>query len=80
MIGKRYDFIAVGDLVTDAFIKLEDAQVRCDAQGENCMLSMRFGDKIPYKDVTVVPAVGNSTNAAVAASRLGLKSALVSHV
>ena len=80
MIGKRYDFIAIGDLVTDAFIKLEDARVRCDAKGENCMLSMRFGDKIPYQEVTVVPAVGNSTNAAVSAARLGLKSALVSHV
>ena len=41
---------------------------------------MRFKDKIPYEDVFVVPAVGNAANAAVAASRLGLKSALLSNV
>jgi sugar/nucleoside kinase (ribokinase family) len=38
------------------------------------------GAKIPYESVTVVPAVGNSPNAAVAAHRLGLRSALVSNV
>lgn len=80
MIGKRYDFVAIGDVATDAFIKLENARVECDSRGENCMLSMRFGDKIPYEDVVVVPAVGNSANAAVCASRLGLKSALVSQI
>jgi sugar/nucleoside kinase (ribokinase family) len=41
---------------------------------------MPFGSKLPYKDVTVVNAVGNSPNAAVAAHRLGLKTALVTHV
>lgn len=41
---------------------------------------MRFGDKIPYKDVVLAPAVGNSPNAAVAAARLGLKTALVTDV
>jgi len=77
---KKYDFLAIGDIVTDAFIKLEDARVNCDLNNEHCMLSMRFGDKVPYKDVVVVPAVGNSANAAVAAARLGLKSALFSNL
>ena len=40
---------------------------------------MNFGDKLPYENVTVVSAVGNSPNAAVAAARLGLSSALVSN-
>jgi len=38
---------------------------------------MSFGAKIPYESVTIVPAVGNSPNAACAAARLGLKTALV---
>lgn len=38
---------------------------------------MSFGAKIPYESVTVVPAVGNAPNAAVAAARLGLSSALI---
>ena len=37
-------------------------------------------DKIPYEDVTVVPAVGNSANAAVSAARLGLPVSFVSFV
>ena len=41
---------------------------------------MRFGDKIPYEEVTVVPAVGNSINAAVSANRLGLSSAVVTNI
>lgn len=76
----NYDFLAIGDTVTDAFIKLVDAEVRCDNQKENCKLCMRFGDKIPYEEVYVIPAVGNSANAAVSAARLGLKSALVSNI
>ena len=41
---------------------------------------MDYGNKIPYESVTVVPAVGNSANAAVAAARLGLKSAYVGNI
>jgi sugar/nucleoside kinase (ribokinase family) len=77
---KKYDFIAIGDLTSDAFIKLKEAKVTYDVNHENRMISMRFGDKIPYEDVKVVPAVGNSANAAVSAARLGLKSAFVSNV
>jgi ribokinase len=71
-----FDFIAIGDTTTDAFIRLEDASVDKDKG----LLCMRFADKIPYKSVTVVPAVGNSANAAVSASRLGLSSALATNI
>ncbi len=75
-----HDFVAIGDIVTDAFIRLKDATVNCDINKEHCTITMAFGDKIPYESVTVVRAVGNSANAAVAASRLGLKSALVTNL
>lgn len=74
---KNYDFIAIGDIVIDAFIKLKDADIHCDVNQENCQICMRFKDKVPYESVTVVDAVGNSPNAAVAAARLGLDTALV---
>lgn len=77
---KRIDFLAIGDIVIDAFIELQNAEVHCDIDNENCTISMKFADKIPYKDVTVVKAVGNSPNAAVSASRLGLNVALLTHV
>lgn len=76
----EYDFIAIGDMATDAFIRLKDAAVHCDINRERCEICMRFADKIPYEDVFIVPAVGNSANATVAAARLGLKTALVSNV
>lgn len=75
-----YDFIAIGDTVTDAFIRLKDASVHCDINREKCEICLRFADKVPYEDVFVVPAVGNAANAAVAASRLGLKTAFVTNV
>ncbi|MEK7608805.1 MAG: carbohydrate kinase family protein [Patescibacteria group bacterium] len=75
-----YDFVAIGDIVTDAFIRLKEASVHCSVDKENCEICMRFADKIPYEDVYVVPAVGNSANAAVAASRLGLKTGLVANI
>lgn len=77
---EKIDFLAVGDIVMDAFIKLEDAHVTCRVDKTACELCVRFGDKVPYESVTVVSAVGNSPNAAVSAARLGLKSALVTHI
>ncbi|MBI2618215.1 carbohydrate kinase family protein [Candidatus Kaiserbacteria bacterium] len=74
---KGLDFIAIGDITTDAFIRLKDARVNCDINDENCQLCVDFGAKIPYESVTEVPAVGNSPNAAVSAHRLGLSSAIV---
>ena len=80
MTKSACDFIAIGDTLTDAFIRLKDAAVNCDINRDKCMICMRFKDKIPYEEVYVVPGVGNSANASVAASRLGLKTALVSNV
>ncbi|MDD5710821.1 MAG: carbohydrate kinase family protein, partial [Candidatus Colwellbacteria bacterium] len=79
MFKKRYDFIAIGDQTTDAFIHLREAEVH-SISPEKKLICMRFADKIPYDNVEVVPAVGNSANAAVCAARLGLKSALVSNI
>lgn len=75
-----YDFLAVGDVVTDVFIKLKDASVHCDINEENCQLCVDFGAKIPYESATEIRAVGNAANAAVSAHRLGLKAALVSNI
>ncbi len=77
---KKIDFLAIGDTVTDAFIKLQDASVHCDINHTQCILSMKFADKIPYKSVEIIKAVGNSANAAVSASRLGLNSGLITNL
>ena len=75
---KKIDFLAIGDVVIDAFIRLKDAEEMVNHG--TLELCVRFGDKVPYESVTVIPAVGNSPNAAVAAARLGLRSALMTNI
>ncbi len=77
---KPLDFVAIGDITTDAFIRIKDATVTCDVNREHCTICLRFGDKVPYEFVRVVRAVGNSSNASVAAARLGLSSALITNM
>lgn len=77
---RKLDFLAIGDITTDAFIRLKDASVNCKVDTGACELCFRFADKIPYEFVEVVRAVGNSANAAVSASRLGLASGLITNM
>jgi hypothetical protein len=77
---KNIDLLAIGDTAIDVFIKINDAEANCDLEGEHCKLCLSFGGKIAYESATVCYAVGNSANAAVSTSRLGLKSALMSNI
>lgn len=81
-MSEKYDFVAIGDIVIDAFIELnkDAADVSQDMDTGRQTLHMPFGNKLPYDDVVVVNAVGNSPNAAVSAHRLGLKAALVTNL
>ena len=81
MISMRnMDVISVGDIVTDAFIKLFDDKARTYEDHEGKWLAMQYGMKIPFDDAYIVEAVGNSSNASVAFARLGLKSGLIANV
>jgi ribokinase len=75
------DVISIGDIVTDAFIKLQDDQAwtYVDEHGRK-VLAMEFGTKVPFDSAEVVHAVGNAANAAVAFARLGCSSAFVTNV
>lgn len=81
-MSQQYDFVAIGDILIDAFIQLniDQADVSIDLDTGRKTLHMPFGGKLPYDDVVVVPAVGNSPNAAVSAHRLGLQTALVTNL
>lgn len=81
-MSQQYDFVAIGDILIDAFIQLnkDQADVSIDLDTGRKTLHMPFGGKLPYDDVVVVPAVGNSPNAAVSAHRLGLETALVTNL
>ncbi len=75
----KLDFIGIGDIVTDNFIELDNAWVENDNPSQEKELCMKFGDKLPFKDIVVIPAVGNSVNASVCAHRLGLKSGVITN-
>ncbi len=78
--AKKIQFLAIGDIVIDAFIKLKDAHTHTGGDTPGTELCITFGDKIPYEDVKILNAVGNSPNAAVSASRLGLKTVLLTNI
>lgn len=79
-MNKDFDFIAIGDTVTDAFIRINQANTYYDTNDKEEKLCITNGSKLPYEMLKVVAAVGNSPNAAVSAARLGLKSALVTDI
>ncbi len=77
---KNIDFIALGDIVTDVFIRIEQAHEVCNANTNKCEICISFPDKVPFEFAEEVPAVGNCANAAVAAARLGLGSGLIANL
>lgn len=75
----KYNIVSIGDATIDAFIELHEASIHCAVDHTNCQLCMSFADKIPYTNLTLLPA-GNSTNNAVGSIRLGMKNAFVTSV
>lgn len=77
---QQFDILSIGDIVTDAFIRLYENQAQTYENDHGRWLAMQFGTKLPYEFVEEVKAVGNASNAAVAFSRLGLKSGFATNV
>lgn len=75
-----FDVLSVGDIVTDAFIKLFEDQAQVYTNDHGTWLAMEFGTKLPYDRVDEIKAVGNASNAAVSFARLGLNSGFVTNV
>lgn len=78
-MSEQFDFIAIGDMVTDAFVNLDSVKILEQDRGPDLM-AMAYGDKIPFNWHKIIAGVGNSANAAVSATRLGLKTAYVVNV
>ncbi len=80
MIEKQLDILAVGDVVTDAFIRLLDEDERVEKRPDGNWLAIPFGTKVPFDHTEIVEGVGNAANAAVASAKLGLSAGLASNV
>ncbi len=76
----RFNFITIGDSTVDVFLHIHEANILCQVNKEACSLCMNYGEKIPVQSVVKIPGAGNASNAAVGASRLGLKTSIVSIV
>ena len=81
MAQRQLDVLAVGDVVTDAFIRLLPKEEKVEHQKDgSTWLAIPFGTKLPFDFVKVIAGVGNASNASVAFSRLGFASGLVSNI
>jgi sugar/nucleoside kinase (ribokinase family) len=80
MAQKQLEVLAVGDVVTDAFIKLIDDEAKVEKTPQGPRLTMPFATKVPFDHAEVVEGVGNASNASVAFARLGLRSGLAANV
>lgn len=74
------EVLSIGDVVTDAFIKLFDNRAHTYKNEFGKWIAMPFGSKVPFEDAKVIEGVGNAANAAVSFARLGIHSGLVSNV
>ena len=80
MSEPQLDVLAIGDVVTDAFIRLEDKYEHTYKNEDGKWLAIPFGVKIPFDHVEVIEAAGNAANAAVSFAKLGLNAGLISNV
>lgn len=71
--AKPPSVLMIGDIFTDAFIKLSEdvVKVEKDESGNN-WVKIPFGGRPPYDEVEIVQSVGPAPNAAVSCARLGL--------
>ncbi len=70
------DVFSIGDTVLDTFLDIQDQAVHCSLDASHCQITFQLGEKVPVEGITKIPAAGNASNAAIAARRLGLSSAI----
>jgi ribokinase len=76
----QFDVLSIGDIVTDAFIKMFDDQAQVVENEQGKWLAIPFGTKLPFDHTEIIRAVGNAANGAVAFAKLGLKTGFVTNV
>ncbi|HJN85326.1 MAG TPA: PfkB family carbohydrate kinase [Patescibacteria group bacterium] len=73
-----YDVTTIGDIKLDVFIDLgNDAAVHCDLNREDCLMEIKYGEKIPV-DSAVTMMAGSAPNVSIGIRRLGGASSIVS--
>lgn len=73
------DILSIGDVTTDVFVQVDELKLLCKHNKNDCLLCMKYADKIVAKRVDKLIG-GNAGNIAIGSRRLGLKSALYAQV
>ncbi len=71
----NYDLLTIGDVSIDEYIKVDDAEIVCDIDRQNCRICFPYSGKIPVVKYETSLA-GNAHNVAVGCAMLGMKSAI----
>lgn len=79
-MDKKLDLISVGDSTIDVFQEIHEASAICTIDPEKCWFCVNYASKIAVDKLTRIAAVGNCANNAIGSSRLGLKTAIYTHV
>lgn len=74
-----FKIIAIGDVILDTHVKIDDASVECDLDGHKCKLCLDFAAKIPVTD-SFQTVGGNPANLAFSTTKFGLNTAILSTV
>ena len=74
-----YKIIAIGDVILDTHVKIDDASVECGLDGRACKLCLDYATKVPVKD-SFQTIGGNAVNLSLATTKLGLKTTILSAV
>jgi len=75
-----YDVLTVGDAASDVFIPLSGTHIRIRENDDGQWMELPYGGKVQFEHSPTVEAGGNAANAAVGFSRLGLSTAIATHV
>ncbi len=70
-----FDLVSIGDPTIDTFLKIHDAHVALKVSPQRSELHIDYAEKIPVDELHRMPA-GNCVNAAIAAGRAGLHTAV----
>jgi sugar/nucleoside kinase (ribokinase family) len=62
--------LCIGHITLDTFLKVEDVDMHCDLNTEECMISFGFGAKVPVKEV-FYSVGGGAANTAVGLRNFG---------
>ena len=57
---ENFDVISVGDVVTDAFVRLFDDKAETYTNDRGKWLAMPFATKIPFDFTQIIPGVGDA--------------------